>query len=72
MKTLMDRVHDLDMSVVKPIPKAGTGGKDFENIANNIAQAKAQKKPIILMAGGHVIRAGIQSYLIDLMERLLL
>ena len=69
LKTLMDRVHDLDMNIINPLQQTNPDNKDFENIAKNIAQAKTQKKPVILMAGGHVIRAGVQSYLIDLMER---
>jgi hypothetical protein len=69
LKTLVDRAHDLDMHAIKPLQEIRCKNNDFEVIAKNIAQGKVQKKPMILMAGGHVIRAGVQRYLIDLMER---
>lgn len=40
----------------------------FEKIAERMIHAKHSHSSIILMMGGHVIRAGVQKYLIDLME----
>ena len=41
----------------------------FGKVARHIVTAKGKGKKIVLMAGGHVVRAGVQNYLIDLMER---
>ena len=41
----------------------------FRNVAEKMVQAKKNESSIILMIGGHVIRAGVQNYIIDLMTR---
>jgi hypothetical protein len=71
IKPLADRKHDLDISVICEV-----GAKGFSNIDKNICevaervvQAKQGKVAIVLMIGAHVIRSGVQRYLIDLMER---
>lgn len=65
------REHDLDRSVISEI---GAGIPSSENseitaIARKMIAAKKNRAAIILMMGAHVIRAGVQYYLIDLMER---
>lgn len=41
----------------------------FYDISNIIHQAKEKKASIVLMMGAHVIRSGVQRYIIDLMEK---
>ena len=38
-------------------------------MAARIAAAKAKKAAVVLMMGAHVLRSGVQRYLIDLMEQ---
>lgn len=70
IKSLSDRQHDLHISTISDLNSNKNGiDKKFEKIARHIIQAKYNHSSIILMMGGHVIRAGVQKYLIDLMEK---
>jgi hypothetical protein len=71
LKPLLEREHDLTRDVIldltDPIP-------DYDNshlavLAEKIVAAKAQGATIMLMIGAHVIRSGVNRFLIDLMER---
>src|SRR3989338_7953844 len=71
IKPLIQRKHDIDISIIKRLDewtKVETN-KKFKIIAKQIICAKQNNSSIILMIGGHVIRSGVQNYLIDLMER---
>jgi len=61
----------LDISIISELNnnKRSEADKKFRKIAKRIIHAKGNNASIILMMGGHVIRAGVQNYLIDLMER---
>ncbi len=67
--SLGDRAHDLDIGVIKPLKAAGCTNDSLRTVASRIVKAKANGSEIILMMGGHVLRSGVQNYLIDLMER---
>jgi len=70
IKPLSDRKHDLQISTISELNfNKNNMDNKFENIAQNIIHAKQNQSSIILMMGGHVIRAGVQKYLIDLMEK---
>lgn len=70
IKSLSDRQHDLHISAISELnSNKNNADKKFEKIARHIIHAKHNHSSIILMIGGHVIRAGVQRYLIDLMER---
>lgn len=76
IKPLSERKHDLDVStILKIMKKPLDENKQLEvhdkwiEIANSVIQARESGSAIILMIGGHVVRAGVQKYLIDLMER---
>jgi len=68
-KSLKERVHDLDLTAIKSLENKEYHNKDFREVAIRAVEAKRQKKKIIVMLGAHVIRAGVQRYLIDLIER---
>ncbi|MDD5594388.1 MAG: hypothetical protein PHG97_06590 [Candidatus Margulisbacteria bacterium] len=68
LKPLGERVHDLDLSIVKPLAKTAVDAS-WPPIARRVIEAKNSGAAVILMAGGHIFRAGIQNYLIDLMEK---
>src|SRR3989338_1833127 len=71
IKPLSYRKNDLDISVIKHIDEQGSVNIDkrFKEIAKHIIHAKQNNFSVILMIGGHVIRSGVQNYIIDLMER---
>ena len=65
------RKHDLDISVVKDLSadKNPSADKRIKTIAQRIIDAKKNNAAVIMMMGGHVVRAGVQRYIIDLMEK---
>lgn len=70
IRPLADREHDIDISIISSLDKTRKNlDVKFEMIAKNIVSAKQNKSSIILMIGGHVIRSGVQNYIIDLMKR---
>lgn len=69
LKSLKKRIHGLDAGIVLPLEKKTRYQKSFQQVARKIVLAKNRKRQIILMIGGHVIRSGVQRYLIDLMKR---
>lgn len=80
IKPLEERTHDLDISAIRVLEKTsfpasaplegGQGGVcALAEVANRIRRAKANGSSVILMMGGHVIRSGVQRYIIDMMEQ---
>ncbi|MBF0319211.1 MAG: hypothetical protein HQL01_05340 [Nitrospirae bacterium] len=68
IKPLSHRNHDLNISAIGPVAGSTLHLEAMRSVASRIIDAKRNSKPIIMMIGGHVIRAGVQRYLIDLME----
>ena len=70
-KSLSERQHDMDISMISQLNVCRNLGKRkiFNEVANRMIQARKKGGSIILMIGGHVIRAGVQKYIIDLMKR---
>ena len=71
LKPLAERVNDLQVSHWL---KAGDAPIPFEHpdlpkLASRIVEAKKRGAAVILMMGAHVIRAGVNAHIIDLMER---
>lgn len=71
LKPLSRRHHDLDISCIRQVQAYGYSDIDdkWKKVAKRVIQAKKKKKSIVMMIGAHVIRAGIQKYIIKLMER---
>ena len=70
IKPLAERAHDLDLSVILPLGEA----PPFEHpalpvLGRRLAEARTRGAARLLIMGAHVLRAGVQRYLIDLMER---
>ena len=70
LQPLARRQHDLSLDVIQPLDAPVT----FEHpsvptIGRRLAEAKDRGAARILMMGAHVLRAGTQNHLIDLMER---
>lgn len=71
IQSLDKREHDLDHREIRPLKNAGSPGlqNKIRPVAQDIVRARKLSRSIVLMMGGHVIRSGVQHYLIDLMKR---
>jgi len=69
LESLKNRRHDLAINIIKPIEGVKCNSKVINEVAKRIVASKENGKKIIFMIGGHVIRAGVQNYLINLLER---
>jgi hypothetical protein len=74
IRPLGERQHDLDLSVVlslkAPLPPFDHAALPV--LGRRLQEARQRGSARILLMGAHVLRAGVQRYLIDLMERGLL
>jgi len=69
LKPLADRAHDLRVEVVKPLEPVAVENPVWRTVASRYVEAKRNGRACVLMIGAHVIRSGVQKYIIDLMER---
>jgi len=69
IRSLRERVHDLDLSVMLPLETVPVKDEGLFTVAKRIQKAKKIGAPIVFIIGAHVLRAGVQRYLIDLMKR---
>jgi hypothetical protein len=71
---LAERVHDLELNhwlqLTDSVPEFSH--PDLPHVAQCISAAAANGRSRILMMGAHVLRAGVNAHIIDLMERRLL
>src|SRR5205823_10664809 len=70
VEPLANRQHDLTLDVIQPLDApVNFDHPSIPVIGRRLAEAKAREASRILMMGAHVLRAGTQRHLIDLMER---
>lgn len=70
VKPLAERRHDLTLDVLLPLDSpADFSHPSIPVITERLKAAKATNSARILMMGAHVLRAGVQRHLIDLMDR---
>ncbi len=71
IKPLAERVHDLPLTRWMSLdePTAEFTHPDLATIAQRLATAKQRKASRILMMGAHLLRAGTNRHIIDMMER---
>jgi len=71
LRPLVDRINDLDINCIKPLTPSRVLHKDLKTVASRIIRVtrSTPRRATILMMGAHVIRSGVQRYLINLMER---
>lgn len=67
--SLAGRKHELDLSIILRLEPTDCVNKTLSKVAEQIIRAKKYSASVILMMGAHVLRSGVQRYLIDLMER---
>ena len=66
---LHQRTHDLTLTALRPLEPQPLSFPPLEQVAEEILAARARNAAVVLMMGGHVLRSGVQRYLIDLMEK---
>ncbi len=69
IRSLSEREHDLDLACICTLRETDFRHPSLEAVARRIISAAERGSSNILMMGGHVIRSGVQKFLIDLMER---
>jgi phosphoheptose isomerase len=69
LQPLAARQHDLTTSAVRPLVGLNGGDPALGIVADRVREARSQGAAVLLMAGAHLLRAGVQRYVIDLMER---
>ncbi|MDR0882741.1 MAG: hypothetical protein LBP55_09420 [Candidatus Adiutrix sp.] len=68
LRPLNDREHDLHLTAILDLKETAFPDK-LGQVAEAMLEARRRGAPTIFMMGAHVIRAGVQRYLIDLLER---
>ena len=67
---ISERRNDLDMSAILPLVRPSEPlNESLALVAERIIEARKCGASVIMMMGAHVIRSGVQRYIIDLMER---
>ena len=69
IKSLKERNHDIGLNSIQRLENKKYYNDSLKEVALRIVAAMKKGKGIILMMGAHVIRSGVQKYLIDLLER---
>lgn len=72
IQSLGARRHDLDLSVIKEldnaIPEDALHHAGLRTVAERVIRARSRRASVIVIIGAHVLRSGVQKYLIDLMK----
>ena len=66
---LATRKNDLALANISAIRKASSVNQRLRVVASKIIDTHTSDSSVILMMGAHVLRSGVQRYLIDLMEK---
>jgi len=74
IKPLAERIHDLahtSLLYLEELPPSlpAKGMADLAELGKRLVQAREKKASVLMMMGAHVLRAGVQRPLIDMMER---
>lgn len=66
---LSERQHDLDLSIIREPASVSGITKKLVAAAQKIKAARKTQSEVIMMFGAHVLRRGVQRFIIDLMEQ---
>ena len=69
LRRLQHRTHDLALTHVLPLQSVPVMEHALHAVAAAIKTAHTQNAKVVLMMGAHVLRSGVQRYLVDMMER---
>ncbi len=67
--SLSDRINDIDFTGELRFGPVQLENEKFSDVAKKLYLARQNGSSSMLMMGAHVIRSGVQKYIIDLMER---
>jgi hypothetical protein len=68
VRPLRERKNDLSLDVVRPLEEVVVTKSAINTVARRLLAAKESRAAVIFMIGGHVVRSGVQPYIIDLMK----
>jgi len=69
LASLDEREHLLGVTQIVPLRASDLMWDELDKVAQAIHRARAAGSSILLLIGAHVIRSGVQRFIIDLMER---
>lgn len=70
LRPLAERQHDLDVSCILPLrPPVTPVLPELRSMAQHMHKAKIASASTVFLCGAHVLRAGVQRYIFDMMER---
>jgi hypothetical protein len=69
LEPLISRKHGLELSDILPLKRVHPIKEEIHSIASEILSAKTRNASVVLMMGAHVIRSGVQRFIINLMEK---
>ena len=69
IKSIECRQNNLGIKDIMPLEEHAVRHPELEQVASAVLAARRKSASVILMMGGHVVRDGVQCYLIDLMKR---
>lgn len=70
LRPLTERQHDLDISCILPLDSPLVCPlSELQVVAQHMRQARARGASTVFLCGAHVLRAGVQRYLFDMMVR---
>lgn len=71
IRPIAEREHGLGLSAICLLKPSDSPRliENFKPVADRMIRARKKGKAVIVMIGAHVIRSGVQNYLIDLMRR---
>lgn len=69
LRPLGERVHDLSLSILRPLEPVAEIHPGILATARRIRAAREKNAAVVLMMGAHVLRSGVQRHVVDLMER---
>jgi hypothetical protein len=71
IKPLSERVHDMSLAEVLPLDAQVLPCEhpDLPAVAERVARAHRQGRPVILMMGAHVVKVGLSRFVMDMLAR---
>lgn len=72
LRPLLDRINDLEGNFILPLRAQSETQQPYaalNHVASSMHCARTNGRNTLFMCGGHVVRSGVQRYLIDLMQR---
>lgn len=69
LKPLAERVHDLGPAVIRDLEPVDCIPPALASVASRMQTARRDGRAVVLIVGGHVVRSGVQRYIIDMLEK---